>query len=105
MRNETEDQDKQPPVDYEKIRSSLDYMLRLEASDDLNYMVSGPEVIISLANVDTSAEIQDLFRRNYSVLFSLLSMENVKVLIDAGGRAPLVPLTVRLLKELSGLSL
>ena len=97
-----EEEDQKPKINYTKLNA---YLRATAFRDfvDLDYIVHENTLTILTGHVESDDRIQQLFKNNYTALLSLLGLENILVELDTG--VTVVPLTVALLKELSGISL
>lgn len=95
-------EEEKPKIDYIRVNNYLRATAERDL-DGLNYIVHANTISILLGNANSEEDIQRLLKNNYSALLSLISLDNVNVELDLGTMA--VPLTIRLLKQLSGFSL
>ena len=100
--NQQQGKEEEPKVNL----LDLQRYLRATAERDLvnlDYIIHGTTLTILLSNFDTEEELKRAFKNNYSALMSLIGLDNIHVEIDVGYGT--IPLTLKMLKDISGISL
>jgi len=96
--NQTKEEDKKPVLNLQKAESFLSMTFESSASDDLLYTVSGNRVTILASKLNESM-LQNLFKKNYSLLLSILQNSELEIEVDIGEFV--FPLTIKTLKDIS----
>jgi len=93
-----------PKINYSKLNKYLRASVERDLVD-VPYIIHDATITILLGNIDAADAVatQKLFKNNYTALMSFIGLEHVNVELDLGFLV--VPLTLRLLKALSGLEI